>query len=92
MARDWTQEDFGITDKTPVLDIGALKQENMKLKKQLEIAEKALEEYAKKDLWDDCYVEDFVNSHPKCAFYSDGYKIAEDALFEIKLIKKDIKR
>lgn len=63
-----------------------------KMKKQLEIAEKALEEYARKDLWDDCYVEDFVNSHPKCAFYSNGYKIAEEALFEMKLVEKEYKK
>lgn len=63
-----------------------------KIKKQLEIAEKALEEYARKDLWDDCYVEDFVNSHPKCAFYSNGYKIAEEALFEMKLAEKEYKK
>lgn len=35
MARDWTQEEFGLTEKTPVLDIDALKRENKQLEERL---------------------------------------------------------
>lgn len=35
MARDWTQEEFGLTDRTPVLDIEALKRENKELESRL---------------------------------------------------------
>lgn len=44
MTRDWTREEFGITDNTPVVDIDSLEKKCERLQKQLEIAENILRE------------------------------------------------
>lgn len=42
MSRDWTREEFGITDNTPVVDIDSLERKCERLQKQLDIAVRAL--------------------------------------------------
>lgn len=42
MSRDWTREEFGITDNTPVVDIDSLERKCERLQKQLDIAVWAL--------------------------------------------------
>ena len=43
MSRDWTREEFGITDNTPVIDVDGLEKKCERLQKQLDIAVKRLE-------------------------------------------------
>lgn len=45
MSRDWTREEFGITDNTPVVDIDSLEKKCERLQKQLNIAIKCLRNY-----------------------------------------------
>lgn len=72
MARDWTQEYFGINENTPVSSAES------SLKRKLKIAVKALETYANNRTWDCCH-----RNH--CA-YVDGFEAAE-ALRKIKEFK-----
>lgn len=65
-----------------------LEKENNKLKKKLEIAISALEEYANQKWWDDCITLDNKDKiHPKCAWSIHGYISAQQALAEIKETK-----
>ncbi len=68
----------------------ALLEENAKLKEQLEVATKALEEYADTHRWSDCYLhrennglDDFFT---KGLYDQYGYSPAEEALKDIKKI------
>lgn len=61
-----------------------------KLEMKLSIAVEALKEYADEFLWDDCKTkgDNYDYIHPNCAWYSDGYKTAQEALAKIKELDK----
>ena len=61
-----------------------------KLEMKLKIAVEALKEYADEFFWDDCKTPDdnYDYIHPNCAWYSDGYKTAQEALAKIKELDK----
>lgn len=65
-----------------------LQEENIKLKKQLEIATKALEKYADNENWIDAYCDDgnYDVLYVKGLLNSFGYETAENALNKIKQI------
>lgn len=71
--------------------INELENENMKLKKQLVIATKALKEYAEEGNWDDCrsynfYIDD-MDLVEKAQFGEKGYELANKALKEMEGVK-----
>lgn len=62
--------------------------ECIELKKKLDIATKALEEYADECWWVDCTMssDNYEYVHEKCAWRIKGYKTAQEALKEIDLV------
>ena len=67
-----------------------VRRENEKLEKQLEIATKVLNLYAREDDWEDCTTDNSIAPVfcIKGCFYSDGYLIAKNALTEIEELEK----
>lgn len=84
MARDWTQQEFGIIDDKNVSDITT---ENEKLQEKLDIAVKALEFYADESHFSDKnYGINGENEYWYEGNVEDGSK-AQKALEKIKEIK-----
>lgn len=81
MSRDWTKEYWDIPDNAKDSYV-ELKQENEQLKKQLDIAIDALNEYHDSD-WTYGY-----EWHDVTGKYSNGYEIAEKALKQIEELTK----
>lgn len=71
--------------------LNALENENIKLKKQFEIATKILKEYANEENWDDCrsynFYTDDVNLVEKAQFREKGYEPAKKAIEEMESVK-----
>lgn len=78
--------ELDITDGLNKTLYDKLKAENEKLKKKLDIAVKALKEYANKDFWGDSIGECTIVYN--CCFCEEGYKDAEEALKQIKELDK----
>lgn len=88
MSRDWTREEFGITDNTPVVDVDGLEKKCERLQKQLDIAVKCLKQYADRDNWYNTYKPNSLDECPIA--YKErwkkeyGYKQAEKILKKIE--------
>ena len=71
--------------------LNELENENMKLKKQLAIATKVLEQYADEENWDDIRSYNFSIDDTyfveKAEFREKGYELAKKSLEEMKGVK-----